>query len=214
MEMSGRSVRFSKTWRADAPAVHNFALRVADMIVVRAERNVRALQRRIAALDDGGDILRETRAHDLIVCVDVERQLHAVEAERRQRILRVRFSFELAVLDWRPAEQQLEEFVRGGDDRSDRQIEALRRGEICRRDRSSACGWTHPFRSTRRLRGADRFSDVLHRRLRRRNRLLDVRVGVGGREEPGLELRRRWIDTALQHPMKERRVGAGVGGKC
>ena len=71
---------------------------VADVIVVRPERDVRVLQLRIAALDDGDDVLRELRPDHFVVSVEVEGELHAIETERRQRLLRLRPAFELLVL--------------------------------------------------------------------------------------------------------------------
>ena len=85
--------------RAAAAVGRDLAFRVADVIVVRAERDVGGLQLRIAAFDDADDVLGELRANDLVVGVDVEGERDAVETKRRQRLLRVGLALQLVVVD-------------------------------------------------------------------------------------------------------------------
>ena len=107
-------------------------IRVADVIVVGADRDVGVLQPRVAALDDGDDVVRELGPDDLVVDVDIDRQAHVVQAERWQRLLRRRFPFELVITGGRPAEEECQEFVRTGDVGSNRLIEPARRREVDR----------------------------------------------------------------------------------
>ena len=79
-------------------AAGDLAFRVADVIVVRAERDVAALQLRIAALDHADDVLGELGADDLIVGVHVEGDRRAGTSKRRQLFLRGRLPLQLVVL--------------------------------------------------------------------------------------------------------------------
>ena len=75
---------------------------------MRAEGDIRVLQLRVGALDDSDDIVRELGANDLVIGVDVERNLHARQCEGRQRLLRRSFAFQLLVPFGRMAEDELE----------------------------------------------------------------------------------------------------------
>ena len=120
----------------------DLAFRVADVVVVRAERDVGVLQLRIAALDDADDVLRELRADDLVVGVDVEGQRHAVEPERRQRLPRLGLPLQLVVFDGRVAEEKLEERIAAGRAWRHGRVEPLGRGEVGRWNgaAATACG--------------------------------------------------------------------------
>ena len=114
--------------RAGPPAavVADLGFGIADMIVVRAERDIRVLEHRIAAFDDGDDVLRELRADDRVVDVDVEgerarRRAGTTAAARGPSALRL----QLLVLSRRAAEQELEDarsdtVTAGGTGRSSR----------------------------------------------------------------------------------------------
>src|SRR3989442_7860677 len=82
--------------------------------------------------------MHELRADNLIVGVEVERELHADEPERRQRLLRRRFLFELVVLHRRLAEQKREERIGRGDARRKRRVEPLHGREVWRGQRRAA----------------------------------------------------------------------------
>src|SRR5262252_1792197 len=136
---------------------------VPDVIVVRTQRNVGLLQLWIAALDNGYDVLREPRAHDLIAGVDVERQRHAVETKRRQWFPRVGLLLEVLVFHGGAAKQELEEGVAAGQSGRDDVIEPFGRREVGNGNRATAAasllrGHTSPASSAacaRLLRGAD-----------------------------------------------------------
>ena len=95
-------------------AGRDFAFGVADVVVVRAERHVGVLQLRIGAL-------RRSPTTFCVSCVrtisysdvDVERQRHVVEPERRERLPRLGPALQLVVFDRRAAEQKLEKGVLG-----------------------------------------------------------------------------------------------------
>ena len=104
VDVVARAGRVARLTRASACAGGTAAesasaagrLRIADVIVVRAERDVRVFQLRVRARDDADDVAGELGADDGVVGVDVDRQLDALQRERRQRLLLRRQSFSSA----------------------------------------------------------------------------------------------------------------------
>ena len=58
-----------------------FAVRIADVVVVRTDHDERRFQLRIAAFDDPDHVLSELSPHDLVVGVDMEGQRDALKTK-------------------------------------------------------------------------------------------------------------------------------------
>ncbi len=137
--------------RLRAPAVAHRVLRVADVVVVRAERDVGVPQRGIRALDEGDHVLGELGPDDRVVGVDVERERHAGKLEVRQRILRGGLPRERVVGLRRAAEQKRQHLGAHRDRRRPRAIEPLDGRKIHRSRLGGRAGPTRP--AGRRVRG-------------------------------------------------------------
>ncbi len=87
-----------------AAAFARLAVEISDVVVMRAERDIRILQTRIGAFHHGDHVLRALHADDVVGHVHVERNRHVVESERRQVVARLGEPLQVVVLHGRAAE--------------------------------------------------------------------------------------------------------------
>src|SRR5262249_880896 len=114
------------------------AFGISDMVVVRAESDVRLSEPWIGSLDDAYDIPRVLRPDDAIVCVQIDRALYVLKGEMRQRLLLLGFILQIGVLRVLPAEKKLEKLVASGYGRSYGTVQPLRGRKISRLDRDGS----------------------------------------------------------------------------
>lgn len=100
------------------------------MVVVSAERHERALQLRIAPVENADDIAGVLRPHDLVVGFEIERDFHVREGEARKLLARFRFCLQLRVCRRRLAEEEVKEFVLRGHAGREHAIEPLDGNEV------------------------------------------------------------------------------------
>src|SRR4030095_9352220 len=98
--------------------------------VMRAEKQISAFELRIGSVNYPDDVAGELRADDLVIGVQVEAELDALEGEGLEWLLLRGLFFSLGVFDFRAAEEKFKETVRRRHVRRNRMVQSLRGGEI------------------------------------------------------------------------------------
>src|SRR5262249_37545430 len=156
----------------------DFALRIADVIVVRTKEHISVLQLRIAAFNHSYHVPRILRTDNFVVAVQLERYPHVLEREFRQFLTRSHHSLEVGVLRFCAAEKKIEELVLGSHRWRYPVVQSLYGCEVPVRNR--------PPKATRKSR-------LL---LPRRRRSLGLRLSLRG--SLSLRLRRRSLTRSLR----------------
>src|SRR5262245_52634414 len=112
------------------------------MVVMASESDIGVLEQRIVPLDDSDNVTRVLRVYNLVVGIQVKRELDALQRKGWQVLLLLTLCFQLGILHIGCAEQEIEEFVCRGDFGRQARIQALNCREVRRISTAAAVSTT------------------------------------------------------------------------